>query len=61
MDAADDDGHGRRGTCSVYTTPDGKSVPLSQAEHYAHRSLELDAVNFDEFVISMHLAKKPSD
>ena len=21
VDAADDDGHGRRGTCSVYTTP----------------------------------------
>ena len=23
VDAADDDGHGRRGTCSVYTTPTG--------------------------------------
>jgi len=60
VDAADDTGDGRTGTCSVYTTPDGASVPMSPAEHYAHRSPALDMMNFDEFVMSMHIAKKPA-
>ena len=61
VDAADDIGHGRTGTCSVYSTPDGTSVPFSQAEHYAHRDAALGIMNFDEFVMSTHIAKKPAE
>ena len=61
VDAADDTGHGRKGTCSIYTTPDGTAVPLSQAEHYAHRDLRLADMSFDEFVMSMHIVKRPPE
>ena len=59
VDAADDTGLGRKGTCSIYTTPDGIAVPVSQPEHYAHRNELLAPMNFDEFVMSMHITKKP--
>ena len=57
MDAAEECDHPTRGTCSVYKTADGASLPISQAEHYAHRCPALQALNFDEFVIGMRLEK----
>jgi len=42
VDAADDTGHGRTGSCNIYSTASGSSVPLSQAEHYAHRARWFD-------------------
>ena len=61
VDAADDTGHGRTGSCNIYSTADGTSVPLSQAEHYAYRDTALDHMNFDEFVMSIRITKKPTE
>ncbi|CAK0867394.1 unnamed protein product [Prorocentrum cordatum] len=59
VDAAEQlDAPVRQGTCSIYKTVDGESIAVSQAEHYAHRSLQLLPLSFDEFVMSMQVAKK---
>ncbi|CAK0807187.1 unnamed protein product [Prorocentrum cordatum] len=47
----------RQGTCSIYKTTNGESIAVSQAEHYAYRSLQLLPLTFDEFVMSMQVAK----
>lgn len=52
---------GRHGKCNVYTlkSQDGTvtKVAISQAEHYAWRSLRLRYLSFDEFVMSMQLVR----
>ena len=44
-------------SCSIYKTEDGTAIPVSQAEHYACRSLDLIAMSFDEFVMTMQIVK----
>ncbi|CAK0798449.1 unnamed protein product [Prorocentrum cordatum] len=59
VDAAEQlDAPVRQGTRSIYKTVDGESIAVSQAEHYAHRSLQLLPLSFDEFAMSMQVAKK---
>ena len=46
-----------QGSCSIYKTEDGTAIPVSQAEHYAYRSLDLIAMSFDEFVMTMQIVQ----
>ena len=61
VDAAEQlDAPVRQGTCSIYKSEAGTSIAVSQAEHYADRSFALLCMSFDEFVMTMHVAKKPT-
>ena len=51
----------RQGTCKIYTAEDGAKIPVTQAQHYAHRSLLLLPINFDEFVMTMQIVEKTQE
>ena len=52
---------GRYGVAAIYKNADGDNVAAAQAEHYAYRDHALKDISLDEFIMSMHLDKKPKD